>query len=280
VKAGGRAAAWGLWLAAAVWGQDRPARGCAEMEAFLRTAKIGVQRETPRGVTLPKRATLEQDGFTHDASIQTVNVTRSTFQGQRRTELNFRDFWGFNVAGYELAKILELNMVPPYVERKVGGTAASVSWWVDDAMLEADRVQKKIQPPDAEAWNQQMYVARVFNQLIGNADPNLSNFLIARDWQVWLIDFSRAFRLSRDLLSPQDLVQCDRKLLARLRRLDRKTLEEKLVRPKFITNLELDGLLARRDKIVAFFDREIAARGEAAVLFDLPRSSQACGAGL
>ena len=44
--------------------------------------------------------------------------------------------------------------------------------------------------------------------------------------------------------------------------------------------MEIDGLLARRDKIVAFFDKEIAAKGEAAVLFDLPRSGQPCGVGL
>ena len=41
-------------------------------------------------------------------------------------ELNFRDSWKYNVAGYELAKILELNMVPPYVERKLGGQQASL----------------------------------------------------------------------------------------------------------------------------------------------------------
>ena len=35
-------------------------------------------------------------------------------------------------------------MVPPYVERRVSGKDASVSWWVPDAMMEKDRYQKKI----------------------------------------------------------------------------------------------------------------------------------------
>ena len=77
------------------------------MEEFLRLGKMGAQREIPKGVTLPKRATLEYNGQKHDAAIQTVNVTKTTFQGQRTTELNFSDYWGFNIAGYELAKILE-----------------------------------------------------------------------------------------------------------------------------------------------------------------------------
>jgi len=253
---------------------------CAEMEQFLRTARVGAQRNIPRGVTLPKRATLENGGLQHDAAIQTVDVTKQSFQTHRGTELNFRDYWGYNVAGYELAKLLDLNMVAPYVARSIGGTAASFSWWIDDAMLEGERVQKNLQPPDPEAWNRQMYAVRVFNQLIYNTDDNLSNFLITKGWQIWMIDFSRAFRIPKTLLNAKNLTQCDRKLLGRLRTLDRPALEQKLVKPRYLNRPELDGLLARRDKIVEFFDREIAAKGEAAVLYDLPRSGQPCGVGL
>jgi len=39
---------------------------------------------------------------------------------------------------------------------------------------------------------------------------------------------------------------------------------------RWLSSSEIDGMLARRDKIVAFFDKEIAAKGEDAVLFDLP----------
>ena len=50
-------------------------------------------------------------------------------------------------------------MVPPYVERKVAGQPASVSWWVDDAMMEADRIRKKAQPTYLDAWNQELDAA-------------------------------------------------------------------------------------------------------------------------
>ncbi len=49
---------------------------------------------------------------------------------------------------------------------------------------------------------------------------------------------------------------------------------------RWLGKLELEGLLARRDVIVRFFDKEVAAKGEAAVLYDLPRAREACGAGL
>jgi hypothetical protein len=248
------------------------------MEEFLRLGKIGQQKNIPKGVTLPTRATLEYNGVQHDAAVQTVNIAKTSFQTVKGTELNFKDYWGYNVAGYELAKILELNMVPPYVERKVGGTSASLSWWINDAMMESDRKSRNMEPPDLDSWNKQMYAVRVWHQLIFDTDPNLTNVLITKDWQIWIIDCSRAFRMNKNLRDPKDLVQCDRKLLAKLRALDKDVLKEKL--SHWLTKSEIEGLVARAAKIVEFFDKETAAKGEGAVLYDIPRTSQACGTGL
>jgi len=251
---------------------------CADIETFLKTAKVGRQRDLPVGVTVPKRATLENGTLKHDASIQTTDIRAATFPTARGTEVNFRDSWKFNVAGYELAKLLELNMVPPYVERSVGGGPASLSWWVNDAMMERDRVQKKISPPDVTRWNDEMYAARLFHELIGDSDFNMTNTLITKDWRVWLIDFTRAFRLAKTLQYPNEMLKVDRKLLANLRALNRDTLRQKLGR--WLMNGEIDSVLARRDLLVAIIDKQIAARGEAAVVYDLPRVSEACGTGL
>jgi len=247
------------------------------MEEFLRNGKIGTQKELPKGVTLPKRATLEYNGATHDAAIQTVDIAKPSYQTATGTELNFKDTWKFDVAGYELAKIMELNMVPPYVERKVSGQAAALSWWID-GMMELDRKHKNMEPPDKDSWNKQMYAVRVWHQLLYETDPNLTNLLVAKDWQLWIIDFSRAFRMMKTLRDPKDLVQCDRKLLAKLRTLDKDVLKEKLSR--WLTKSETDAVAARAVKIADFFDKEVAAKGEGAVLYDFPRSSQACGTGL
>ena len=266
-------AAIGLVARPAVLAQDQPAAakptlGCAEMERFLREARIGTQSELLDGVTLPKRTTLHDSNMRHDAAIQTID----------EREEQFRDYWGFNVAGYRLARLLGINMVPPYVERKIGAKQASLSWWVNDAMMEQDRVNKRVQPPDVEYWNRQMFVARVFHQLIRNMDPNLKNFLITRDWRLWLIDFSRAFGAERELPNPKDLMKCDRKLLARLKELNQPLLEREL--KPYLNDVDIDGLLARRDVIVKFFEDEIARKGEAEVLFDLNRVGEPCGVGL
>src|SRR5207253_4946335 len=126
------------------------------------------------------------------------------------------DSYKYNIAAYELAKILGLNMVPPYIERSIGGSRGSLSWWIDNAMMESERYKKNIPIPDTDGWNQQMYAVRVFHELIYDMDPNLTNLLITKDWQLWIIDSTRAFRLNESIKQPKNLVQCDRRLLARM----------------------------------------------------------------
>jgi hypothetical protein len=251
---------------------------CAQMETFLKKAKVVRQRDIPVGVTVPIRATLDDGTLRHDAAVQTVDVQANSFETQRGTELNFRDTWMFNVAGYELAKLLELNIVPPYVERAVNGRRASVSWWVNDAIMERDRLQKKISPPDVDKWNQEMHAIRMFRELIGDADFNATNTLITKDWRVWIIDFSRAFRRSKTLQYPDEVTRTDKKLLTGLRSLSRDVLRQRLGR--WLTAAEIDPLLVRRDLIVKSLDTHLAAKGPDAVLYDLPRASEPCGAGL
>jgi len=242
-----------------------------EIEEFLRDASMGPRRTIPIGVTNTERATLTKGNIKHDCHIQTVDISKTQYTTGRGTELNFRDSFKFNIAAYRLDRMLGLYMVPVSVERNVGGKAAAVTWWVDDViMMELDRLKKKkVPPPDPEAWNNQMYCARVFDELIYDTDPNLGNFLIDKNWRLWMVDKTRAFRLMTNLREPKNLVKCDRGLLEALRKLDEASLMQGM--KGYLTKGEIRGLLARRDKIVKFFDGEVAKKGEAAVLFDLPK---------
>ena len=249
---------------------------CTEMETYLKTAKVVSQKGTSVGVTAPSRAMLDNGTLRHEALIQTVDIKKTTF-GQPRTELNFRDAWQFNVAGYELAKMLKLNMVPPYVERQVGGKDASVSWSINDAMMEKDRFQKKIQPPQPMKWNEQLSAARIFHELIADTDFNMTNLLITKDWRVWMIDFSRAFRMTKTINSPKQLTRADRTLLRSMRELTLDGVRQTLGR--WLNKGEIDGLMARRDLIVQFFDKESRLEGRARFCTTFPGAAN-LGAGL
>ena len=218
-------------VAAETKASSPPRLSRAEMEEFLLTARVVQKKELSMGITNSHRAILDDGRRKHDAHIQTVDIRKTSFQTVRGTELNFRDSYKFNMAAYELDKLLELNMVPVSVERKVGGNMAAVTWWVDDALMtELDRNKKKMEPPHLNTWNPQMYVCRVFDQLIYNTDRNLGNLVITKDWKIWMIDHTRAFRMMKDLHTPQNLVQCDRKLLAKMRELNKESLTKGLKR--------------------------------------------------
>lgn len=251
---------------------------CEEIETFLKKARIGRQRSLPVGVTVPSRALLDDGKLQHEAVIQTVDIAKTSHPTPTGTELNFRDAWYFNVAGYELAKMLGLNMVPPYVERPVSGIRASVSWMVPNVMMERDRVLKKITPPDIEKWNAEVLASKAFHELIADTDVNMTNLLITKDWRLWLIDFTRGFRLTKTLQEPERLTAVDRKLLAGLRALTREAMERRIGR--WVERSRIEAVLARRDAIVRIFDNQVAAKGESAVIYDFPRTSEPCGTGL
>ena len=180
-----------------------PALSQAEMEEFLFKAKVVKKKTLSVGVTNSEHATLDDGKLRHDAHVQSIDVKKDVFQTPRGTERNFRDCYKYNLAAYELDKLLELNMVPPSVERKVAGNSAAVTWWIDDGMVEKDRIKNKIEPPDQHRWNQQMFLCRLFDQLIFNTDRNLGNLVITKDWKIWMIDHTRAFRTMKDLRSPK-----------------------------------------------------------------------------
>ena len=97
-----------------------------------------------------------------------------------------------------------------------------------------------------------------------NTDPNLGNFLITNDWALHLIDFTRAFRTHKDLRVPENLTRIDQRVYDGLRALNRASLEREL--GPYLRNVEIDGLLARRDRILAVFKDRIAKKGEHLVI--------------
>jgi hypothetical protein len=180
--------------------------------------------------------------------------------------VDFADSWKHEVAAYELDKLIGLGLVPPTVERAFGRTTGSLQLWVDGAMTEADRKQKKVTPPDLKAWNEQMHKVRLLHQLTDNTDArNIRNVLSDASFRVYAVDSSRAFTVYGDLRSEKDLVRFSRAALEALRALDRPTLDAKLGR--WLSGTQIVGLLKRRDAILALAAKRVQEQGEAAVLY-------------
>ena len=249
-----------------VTASDEPTLTKEQIKQFLSTAKVVESKQAKKGITGTSRLTLSDGTITHDASFQSIDEHKPVKQLAMGTELNFVDSYKYNLAAYALAELIGMdNMLPVYVERKWKGETGSLSWWLPVKMDEVERHKQGLTAPDPDAWNNQMYKIRVFDQLVSDNDPNLTNVLIGENWQIWRIDFTRAFRQNKDVKEPKDLVRCDRQLLEKLKALDANAVTEKTAHN--LTKDEVKAVMARRDKIVAQFQKMIAEKGENEVLY-------------
>jgi hypothetical protein len=237
-------------------------------ETFLRTAEVVRKKALGLGITHSDQYTLSDGTRTHKAVWKTIDEFKrgvTSFEGGGLI-VDFADSYKHEIAAYELDKLLGLGLVPPTVERTFGRTTGSLQMWVEGAMTEADRKQKKVAPPDPQAWNEQMYKVRLLHQLTYNTDArNIRNVLVDPAFRVYAIDSSRAFVPYDDLRSEKELVRFSRPALEALKALDRTTLDARLGR--WLTGPQIRCLLKRRDKILALAAQRVTEQGEAAVLY-------------
>jgi hypothetical protein len=245
-----------------------PSLSPAEMETFLLKGEISKIRDAGGGVTASQRATASDGKLTHDVHIQTVDIAKPVFVSNNKSEVNFKDAYRYNIAGYRLARLVGLDTVPMSVERSVKGQRAAVTWWVDDVLMdEKARVQKGSSGPGAARITSQLQVMQVWDEFIQNMDRNQGNILWTSDWTMWLIDHTRAFRLGKELLSPEKLTRCERGLFERLKALTDESIAQAV--GNSLSKSEREALLKRRDAIIKHFTDRIARLGEDVVLFTL-----------
>jgi hypothetical protein len=239
----------------------------AEKEKFMLAGRIVSASEIGHGVTHPLKVQLELDGMTHAASVQRIDKELPDFFGSDGTRVPSRDSWRFNIAAYKVDRLLGLNMVTVSVRRAYQGKPAGFSWWVENVMFEeAERRKKDIAPPDAESFEKQLCVSRVFDELIINIDRNHGNLLITEGWKLALIDHSRSFNAYHGIRNKANLTRCSRSLLAAMKTITAASLAK--AADPYLTAAERDAVLSRRDRILDFFQNLTTEKGEENVLFN------------
>jgi hypothetical protein len=242
----------------------QPFASRAEIEEFLRTARIVKTKGTGIGITNPLKLTLDDGRVQHFAVFKSIDERKAgVTQLSGSTEIDFKDSWMFEVAAYELDKLLGLDMVPVTVERTHNGHKGSLQFWIDNCMMEGDRLKRKLTPPDPTSWKQQIFKVRVFDNLVYNIDRNLGNLLITPQWKCYMIDHSRSFKNVDALKSPKDLTYFSRSLMEALQKLDEQTVKASCNR--YLTTYEIRTMFRRRDKIVQLYTSLLAEKGESIV---------------
>jgi hypothetical protein len=157
-----------------------------EIEGFLKNADVVDRVKLGTGITNPEKVTLELDGKTAYAIFKSVDKDS--------------DNWRYEIAAYELDKLLGLGMVPPTVERRIGGRKGGLQHWVTGITMEKTEELSG----DMEVWRQQVSVMWLFDDLIANIDRHLNNAMVSPDERLILIDNSKTFRSYRELLNDLD----------------------------------------------------------------------------
>jgi hypothetical protein len=224
----------------------------AEFEEFLRTAPIERIEKVPIGVTKPERGFFAPGGLAASAAIKHLPTGRRS---------GFWESYKSEIAAYQVDRLLGLDMVPPVVERRVGGELAAVVLWVGGCKHIKDVDQSAC--PNPAKWAKEACRQRVFDNLLANIDDNAGNILVDPEWNMVLIDHSRAFAADR-MPFEKEMTRVDRAFFERLKALDEAGLM-KQVRPWVLGDGAVRAILKRRDKIVARFETLARERGEAVV---------------
>ena len=238
-------------------------------EQFLATARIVRMKPVGVGITNPYKVYLTDGSRTIKAIWKTVDEHRQELSRSEKGgfQFGFRDSYKYEIAAYELDKLLGLDLVPLTVERTIDNKTGSLQLWVEGAFTELDRRKQKLLPKDGGRWGTEMYKVNLLNQLIYNTDTkNARNILFDPDFRVYAIDNSRSFRLYKELPAAEELRRISRSVIARLRELDQETTESRLGR--WLQDSEISALLKRCILVLEHADSLIAEQGEAVVLYE------------
>ena len=238
-----------------------------EWEGFLVKADPIEQSRmnTGQAVTNPWVLTLSHNGVTNKAIWKNPS-------GRMK---GYLENWRWEIAAYNLDKLLGLNMVPPTVEREFGGDRGSAQLWIDGCITLKTKVADKIKTPSHRVFhfNRAYYLQRAFDNLIANEDRHQNQYLITEDFRILLIDHSRSFRTSgkftKGLIftkkNKKEMKELPAAFVEKLRALDFAMIKEAV--GDYLNEKEINAVLKRRDLILKEVDKKIADLGKENVLY-------------
>jgi hypothetical protein len=233
---------------AKIWTDQQPA-----IEEYLRTAAVVKMEKIGVGVTSPRRAHMAPGGLVDSFTWKPIAPGR------------YKGYWESyksEIAAYELDKLLALDMFPPAVERELDGELGAAVMWASPTKS-FKQLGGVPHPPPAQLdrWNRQIIRAKMIDNLIANTDPNLGNWLVDPAWNIVLIDHSRAFTSTQKMT--HTMTRIDAELWARMEALDQTGLAGAL--GSWLSTVEIDSLLRRRDVMKTIIAALVTKRGKAAV---------------
>jgi len=216
-----------------------------DIEDYLRKAAVGtIVRGAQRGRTEPWTIILD------DGRV----VKRSVFKYvDRRRPSPLPDSYIYEIAAYELSKLLGLDIVPAVVERQIDETKGSLQVFVESSVTEAARRRNGPEPPEPLKFGEALETIRIFALLVNDACENLEDTLVETGtWRVFRVDFSEAFGPSPELQPDCSPTSCPDGLCRRLMDLDDRVIAQKLA--PYLNKDEIEALIRRKGRLIRLLE--------------------------
>jgi hypothetical protein len=240
----------------------------SQWEDFLKTAEIIEFKDVGKGVTKPIWLTLKKGDV----------VQKAVWKNPEGIQNGYLEGWRYEIAAYEMDKLLDLNMIPPTVEKRFRNKKGSLQLAIDLLYDELEIQEKNIQFPEEMRDNRtdRKYIIRAFDSLIGNEDRTQENILINTSWRLILIDHSRSFRSSRmftkqlmygknGIKGDQPIRRLPRSFVEKIRALTFEKIKEAV--GFYLTKREINAIMARKELLLEEIEEMIKEIGEDKVLY-------------
>lgn len=172
----------------------------------------------------------------------------------------------YELAAYELSKLLGIDIIPPVIPKAIDGQKGSLQIFMDNCITEDKRRPKKLEPPNPKAFNDALEEINVFENLTYCPREDLGDILIHQNtWRVFRVDFMEAFDPLPELLPDVELSRCSVRLYQGLQKASPKNINITL--SPYLNAAEIASLLERRALILKKLESLINDKGRDAVLF-------------
>jgi hypothetical protein len=221
-----------------------------QIEAHLKDAEVERLEDIGTGVTHPQRAHLKP-------AVPFESLVWKMLPPGKRG--GYWESYKSEIAAYELDKLLQMNMVPPAVERRIDGELGAAIVW-----LNATKSVKQMggNVPKGPRFDRPLRQMMMFDNLIANIDRNAGNILVDDAGELILIDHSRAFGTSRELVRKVERV--DAEMWTKMQALTVDTLTPVL--GPWLDAAAIDAMIERRNRMQADVDKLVAKKGQSLVI--------------
>jgi hypothetical protein len=211
-----------------------------EVEQYLRTANIvSVIPDENLGRTVPWRIDLDDGKTKRKGFFKHIDRCRPDL---------LPDCYKYELAAYELSKLLDLKVVPPTVFREVEGISGSLQMMVEGCQNFSAIQRKNLKLPDPDKFKKTMLDIVVFENLT-YCVCNDKDILVHMDnGHVCRVDFSEAFVPVHELLPGCKIKQCSDGLAHNLKKLNEDQISAVLT--PYLNEQEIEAVVIRKNLII------------------------------